>query len=80
MLLNEVQRQNAQLTAQKEQFSAQISAQKEEIRSLQQRLEHLEFLLEQTPTRTAQQQRLPARRAGKRTHCSIALSDGASAR
>ena len=42
MLLNEVQRQNAQL-----------SGQKEEIRSLQQRLAHLEALLEQTATKAA---------------------------
>ncbi len=42
MLLNEVQRQNAQLTAQKE-----------EIRSLQDRLARLESMLDQTSTRTS---------------------------
>ena len=50
MLLNELQKQNVQLAAQKDQLTTQkdqITAQTEEIRSLQERLARLESLLEQ---------------------------------
>jgi hypothetical protein len=49
MLLNEVQKQNATITAQK----TEISNQQQKIESLEGRLARLESLLEQTTTRTA---------------------------
>jgi hypothetical protein len=49
MLLNEVQHQDAQLAALKEELTTKT----EELRSLRQRLERLESLLEQPSTRTA---------------------------
>jgi hypothetical protein len=53
MLLNELQRQNAQLTMLKDHLNAQVSAQTQEIRTLQERLARMEALLERTSTRTA---------------------------